>query len=60
MVKQFNRPTPLVMPASLWLAAETDDVTDKHRCLDRVLELDPQNDTPQLALQVPQSGKPDD
>ena len=43
IVKHLNRPLFLVIHAWLWLAAETDDVEEKWRCLQAVLELNPEH-----------------
>ena len=43
-------PRPLVVRAWLWLAALTDDLQQKRRCLNAVLYLDPHNEPASLAL----------
>lgn len=44
VVKHLNRPRELVIRAWLWLAADSDDVEGKWRCLNAVLQLDPENE----------------
>ena len=45
LVRYLTRPSPLVIRAWLWLAAEADDLEEKRRCFNVVLQLDPENDT---------------
>ena len=45
-----SRPRRLVVRAWLWLAVETDDLQKKRRCLNAVLQLDPENEPASLAL----------
>ena len=42
-VRHLRRPRSLVIQAWLWLAADTDDVEEKWRCLQAVLELNPEH-----------------
>jgi len=44
LVRYLTRPSPLVIRAWLWLGAEADEVEDKRRCLNAVLQLDPENE----------------
>ena len=50
IVKHLTRPRALVVQTWLWLAAKSQDVEDKRRCLNAVLELDPENEPASLAL----------
>ena len=45
VVRYRNRPHPLVAQAWLWLAAQTDNLEEKRRCLNAVLQLDPEDET---------------
>ena len=45
----LRRPRPLVIHAWLWLAAETEDVEEKWRCLQAVLELNPEHQAARAA-----------
>jgi hypothetical protein len=54
----LHRPLPLVIRAWLWLAAETDDIEEKRRCLNAVLQLDPENEPATLALLVLDQRRP--
>jgi hypothetical protein len=45
-----RHPRPLVLQSWLWLAAETENLEEKRRCLDAVLLLDPENEPASLAL----------
>lgn len=38
-------------PTWAWLAAETDDLAEKERCLEAILELEPDAEWAQVALQ---------
>ena len=49
IVKHLHRPLPLVIQAWLWLAADTDDVEEKWRCLQAVLELNPEHQSARAA-----------
>lgn len=44
--------------AWLWLAAQADELEDKRRCLNSVLELDPENEYATLALLVLDQRRP--
>ena len=43
-------PRVLVVRAWAWLCAQTDDLDEKRRCLEAILELDPDLEWAQLAL----------
>jgi len=58
-VGYLNRPVSLVVAAWLWLAAEADDTEVKRRCLNAILELDPENEPASLALLVLDHKRPD-
>ena len=51
---------PLVIRAWLWLAAQANALGEKRRCLEAVLELDPENEMARLALQVMGSVRTDE
>ena len=44
MVSRLTRPRLLVVHSWLWLAVEADDLEEKRRCLNAVLQLDPENE----------------
>jgi hypothetical protein len=44
-------PRALVVRAWVWLYSHTDDLEEKQRCLAAILELDPELEWAQLALQ---------
>jgi len=44
-------PRALVVRAWAWLFARTDDLDEKQRCLTAIVELDPEQEWAQLALQ---------
>jgi len=50
VVRHLHRPHLLVIRASLWLAAETDDPDEKRRCLEAVLDLNPQSQAARAGL----------
>lgn len=50
IVKYLPGPRPLLVAAWHWLAAGTDDIEQKRRCLWEVLDLDPDNTRALLAL----------
>jgi hypothetical protein len=50
MVKYLPRPHPLLVTAWHWLAAQTDDIEEKKRCLWAILDLDPDNTRALLGL----------
>jgi len=52
IVEHLRRLRPLVIRAWFWLAAQADDLEEKRRCLNAVLELDPENEPATLALLV--------
>jgi len=45
IVRHLRRPRPLAAHAWLWLAGQAEDIEDKRRCLEAVLQLDPENET---------------
>jgi hypothetical protein len=47
-----------VIQAWLWLAAETDNLEEKRRCLKAVIQLDPENEPASLALLVLDQRRP--
>jgi len=58
VVHQLHRPRPLVIRAWLWLAAKADELEEKRRCLNAVLQLDPENEPATLALLVLDQRRP--
>ena len=50
IVQYLNRPRPLVIRAWFWLAAETEDLEEKRRCLEAVLELNPEGQAARAGL----------
>ena len=50
IVQHLNRPRPLVIRAWFWLAAQTDDIEEKRRCLEAVLELNAESQSARAAL----------
>ena len=50
MVQHLSSPRTLVVAAWLWLAAEADDIEEKRRCLEAVLELNPESQSVRAAL----------
>jgi hypothetical protein len=49
-IEHLARPRRLLIRACFWLAAQTDDLEEKRRCLSAILELDPGNEPASLAL----------
>ena len=49
IVQHLNRPLFLVIHAWLWLASDTDDVEEKWRCLQAVLQLNPEHQAARAA-----------
>ena len=49
LVRHLHLPRALVTQAWLWLAAEADDVEEKWRCLQAVLELNPEHQAARAA-----------
>lgn len=49
-VSHFTGPRFLVVHIWPWLAAESHDIQEKPRCLNAVLQLDPENEPASLAL----------
>ena len=49
IVQHLTRPRQLVVHAWLWLAADTDDVEEKWRCLQAALELNPEHQSARAA-----------
>ena len=47
----LRRPRALVVRAWAWLCAHTDDLDEKQRCLTAIVELDPELEWAQLALE---------
>jgi hypothetical protein len=60
IVRHFPRARSLVVAAWSWLAAETDDLEEKRRCLEEVLGLDPDNESARMALLAVGSGEVDE
>jgi hypothetical protein len=52
IVRHLRRPRALVIRAWFWLAAQTDDLEKKRRCLSAILELDLEDEPASLALPV--------
>ena len=52
IVRHLIRPLPLIIQGWLWLAAEADELEEKRRCLNAVLQRDPENDRATLPLLV--------
>ena len=50
IVQHLTSPRPLVIRAWFWLAAEADDLEEKRRCLEQVLELNPESQSARAAL----------
>ena len=50
IVQHLGRPRSLVVQPWLWLAAETDTLEEKPRCLKAVLQLDPDNEPESVSL----------
>jgi len=50
IVRHLRRPRPPVIQPWLWLAAEADPLEEERRCLNAVLQLDPENEPASLAL----------
>jgi len=59
LVKLFPRPRSLIAQAWFWLAAEADDTEEKRRCLNAILELDPENEPASLAPLVLDQSRPE-
>ena len=49
IVRHPRHPRPLVIRAWLWVAADTDDVEERWRCLQAVLELNPEHQAARAA-----------
>jgi len=58
IASRVDRPRLLVVQAWLWLAANHRDLEGKRRCLDAVLQLEPENETASLALLVLDQRRP--
>jgi len=54
----LQHPRPLVIRAYLWLAANTQDIQGKRRCLNAVLELDPEDEPATPALLILDQTRP--
>ena len=50
LTRFFCRPRALIISAWFWLAAQTDELEVKRRCLEAILELDPGLEWAQMAL----------
>ena len=50
ITRWLRRPRALVVRAWFWLAAQTDDLDEKRRCLEAILELAPDNEPAGAAL----------
>jgi len=50
IVTRLGQPRAAVVHAWLWLAAKSDNLEEKRLCLNRVLELDPDNEAATWAL----------
>jgi hypothetical protein len=57
IVRHLTR-SPLVVQGWLSLAAQADDVEEKRRCLNAVLQLDPENEAASVALLVLDQTRP--
>jgi hypothetical protein len=51
LTRWLRRPRALVVRAWVWLCAHTEDLDEKRRCLEAILELDSKLEWAQLALQ---------
>jgi len=49
VVRWLPGPRSLLLAAWKWLAAEADDLGEKRRCLEAILELDPNNEQMHMA-----------
>ena len=49
IVRYLPGPRSLLLAAWKWLAAEADDLGEKRRCLEAILELDPGNEQMHMA-----------
>jgi hypothetical protein len=50
IARYLPRPRPLVCRASVWVAAQTEELQEKRRCQNAVLELDPESEPAPLTL----------
>jgi hypothetical protein len=50
IIRWLRRPRALVVPAWFWLAAQADNLDEKLRCLEAILELKPDNEPANMAL----------
>jgi hypothetical protein len=50
IVADFTRATIFVVRSWFWLAAETQGIQEKRRCVNAVLRLDPENEPASLLL----------
>jgi hypothetical protein len=55
IVEHLAHPRPLMIQSYLWLAANSDDLEEKRRCLTAVLELDPEKEPASFPLALPHS-----
>jgi hypothetical protein len=51
ITRLLHRPRALVVRAWAWLCTHTDDLDEKRRCLRAILQLDPELEWAQLALE---------
>jgi hypothetical protein len=59
IVRYLTRPRLLVTRAWFWLAAEAKGIEDKRRCLNAILQLDPDNEPASLALLLLDQRRPE-
>ena len=57
IVRYLTRPRPLVIRAWFWLAAQTDELEEKRRCLEAVLELNPESQSAHGGLALLHQGE---
>ena len=50
IARRLRRPRAWVVRAWFWLAAHTDSLTEKRRCLEAILELEPDSEPANAAL----------
>ena len=58
MIRHLHHRHRLVVEAWLWLAAQADDIEEKHRCLNAVLRPDPDSEHASLALLILHQRRP--
>jgi hypothetical protein len=59
IVHRVRRSHLLVIRAWFWLAAEAQDTEDKRRCLNAILDLDPDDEPASLALLLLDQRRPE-